>query len=695
MSAVTIQQALGVALQHHQAGRLAEAEALYRQILAADPRHADALHMLGVIAVQTGHPEPAVELIRQALAHRPELSAAYINLGNAQNALRRFREAADSYRRAIQLRPDFAEAHNNLGVMLKEEGKRDEAIVAYRQAIQYKPDYVAAHNNLGVALGESRQFSEAATACRRAIELQPDFADAHYNLGIALRGLGLDDEAMAAYQRAIELRPNYAWALTNLGNLLEKKSRFNEAEASYRRAIELNADFAPAHNNLGQLLKDLGRLDEAMPCYRRATDLAPDSASVHSNLLAVMQYCPGITLPELFAAHCEYDRRHAAPLRAAWHPHENLRDPDRPLRLGLVSPHFASHPVGHFLVRALENLDRGEFEIIGYSDTRASDAMTERLRAAMTGWRDTSAFSDEQLTERIREDRIDILFDLAGHTSGNRLLVFARKPAPIQITWLDYVGTTGLSAMDYILGDPREIPPEAEPWYREKVLRMPDDYICFDPPPNAPPVGPLPALASGRVTFASFNIPPKTTPEIVRVWARILAAVPGSRLVLKNRGFDAGPTNARYRRMFEEGGISHDRVEFLGWSPQHELLASYNRVDVALDTFPYNGGLTTCEALWMGVPVVTCPGEIFASRHGLAHLTAAGAHETIARNLDDYVQVAVSLAGDLARLARMRSRLRDRVAGSPLCDGKRFAGHFSDLLRGVWRKWLRDHETVS
>jgi predicted O-linked N-acetylglucosamine transferase (SPINDLY family) len=299
--------------------------------------------------------------------------------------------------------------------------------------------------------------------------------------------------------------------------------------------------------------------------------------------------------------------------------------------------------------------------------------------------------NDDTLARRIRDDRIDILFDLAGHTAGNRLLAFARKPAPIQITWLDYVGTTGLAAMDYIIADLRQIPPALESDFSEKVLRMPDDYICYDPPENAPDIVPPPALSVGFVTFGCFNILAKITPQMIGVWAQILQRVPGSRLMFKNLGLDEPATRERFEKLFTKAGIAPDRLEFLGWSPSAEVLACYQQVDIGLDTFPYNGGLTTCEAIWMGVPVVTCAGEIFASRHGLAHLTAAGLSETVAENLEQYVEMAVTLAGDLPRLRALRASMRERVAASPLCDDQRFAANFSTLMREIWRRWVESH----
>jgi predicted O-linked N-acetylglucosamine transferase (SPINDLY family) len=355
--------------------------------------------------------------------------------------------------------------------------------------------------------------------------------------------------------------------------------------------------------------------------------------------------------------------------------------------LGFLSPDLGRHPVGYFLVRVLESLDPAQCETVCYSDRAVHDNVTARFQAAATRWHDVFGISDPRLAAEIRAEGIDILFDLAGHTSGNRLLVFARKPAPIQVTWAGYVGTTGLETMDYLLADRWEVPPGAEPYYRERVLRMPDGYVCFDPPADAPAVTPLPAPQRGGVTFASFNNPAKITPQVIEVWSRILDRLPGSRLVLKFRGQDEGGVARRFLDLFAAQGIDRDRVELLGGSPHAEFLAAYQRVDLALDPFPYNGGLTTCEALWMGVPVITCPGQTFAGRHSLSHLSNVGLTETIAADLDQYVELAVGLAADLPRLASLRAGLRQRVAASPLCDGKRFAANLTALLRAVWETW--------
>jgi predicted O-linked N-acetylglucosamine transferase (SPINDLY family) len=388
----------------------------------------------------------------------------------------------------------------------------------------------------------------------------------------------------------------------------------------------------------------------------------------------------------LAEAHARYDRQHAAPLRGAIARHENVDARPGSLRLGFVSPDLGKHPVGYFLVQLLENIDRKQHATICYSDRIGKDDLTHRLQSAASQWRDVIGMSDQRLAEQIHADRIGVLFDMAGHTAHNRLLVFARKPAPIQVTWAGYVGTTGLKVMDYLLADRYEVPPGAERHYQERVLRMPEGYVCYDPPIDAPAVASLPALNRGEMTFGCFNNPAKITRQVIDIWARILRRLPGAQLVLKYKGWNDSGVARRFTEMFASQAIDPGRLEFLGNSPHHELLAEYNRIDLALDPFPYCGGLTTCEALWMGVPVLTCPGTTFAGRHSLSHLSNIGLTETIAGDMDEYVELAVSLAGDLPRLAALRASLRQRMAASPLCDGKRFANNFIAMLQDVWEK---------
>jgi predicted O-linked N-acetylglucosamine transferase (SPINDLY family) len=708
----------------YQVGRHDQAVDYISRALRLQPDYAEAHSNLGNALKAQGRLSEAVTSFQQALRLKPDYADAHSNLGNTLREQGRLAEAEASFRQALRLNPTFAVAHNNLGVVLKEQGKLDEAVAGYQEALRLKPDYAGAHHNLGVVLAAQGKLAEAVASFRQALRLMPDYAEAHHNLGNAMRDEGKLAEAVASYQQALRLKPDYAAAHHNLGVVLaaqgklaeavvsfqqalrlqpdhaaaynnlgaafKQQGRLAEAEASFQVALRLQPDYAEAHSNLGSALVAQGKVTEALACYEKALRLKPGNAEALGNRLLALQYHDGVTPSELAEAHADFERRLAAPLRTTWKPHDNAPDAERRLRVGFLSPDLGLHPVGFFVIGLLENLDRGQGEAICYSKRLRRDELTTRLQAAATTWRDVFGWTNERLAEQIRADRIDILFDLAGHTANNQLMVFACKPAPIQVTWAGYVGTTGLKAMDYILADRYEIPPHAEGYYCEKVLRMPDGYVCYNPPSYAPPVSALPALERGYVTFGSFNNPAKIGPQVIAVWARILKRLPLARLVLKYQGMDDSGVAGRLGELFAGHGIDPGRLELLGWSPHPELLAHYHRIDLALDPFPYNGGLSTCEALWMGVPVLTCPGETFAGRHSLTHLSTVGLTETISPTLDEYVELAVSLAADLPRLAGIRARLRPQVDASPLCDGKLFADNLMQLLRGVWQDWVTE-----
>jgi len=548
---------------------------------------------------------------------------------------------------------------------------------------------------IAVASHQAGQLDHAEEIYRRILAAEPEYAHAWHMLGLIALQRGHYADAEARLRKTLALSggcvretpgPDAAEAYGSLGIVLRRQGRLGEAVAAYQQAVALRPDYAEGHYNLAIALLAQGRLAESIDSYRRAYQLQPAELRAHDNLLLALQYHPASTLASLAAAPAAFDAQHTATLRANWPTWSKADDPQRRLRLGFVSPDLCRSPVGFFFSRFLEHLDRRQAEAVCYSHRTAEDDLTQQLRAAAAGWREVRDLTDEQLAQQIRADRIDILFDLAGHTGGNRLLTFARRPAPIQITWLGYVGTTGLAAMDYLLADPHEVPPQFERFYREKVLRLPDDYVCYAPPVYAPPVGPLPALAAGRVTFGSFNNLPKINTQVVGLWARILRHRPDARLIIKYFGLEDPATAALLRQRFAACGVRQEQVELSGGATHEELLTWYNRIDVALDTFPYNGGLTTCEALWMGVPVVTWPGETFASRHSLPHLPRVGLTETIARDPDHYVELATALADDLPRLVALRAGLRERMARSPLCDGQRFADHLLGLLRTVWKQ---------
>lgn len=613
---------LDVAIEHHQAGRFAEAERLYREILNESPQHRDALHLLGAVAHQTGRNAEAIQLIQ----------------------------------RAITLDGSQAVFHNSLGSVYQSLGHQAAAAACYQQSVTLDRNYPEGHNNLGMVLVDLGRHAEAAAVLQRAVDLKPDYANAYNNLGIALKLLG----------------------------------RFAEATAAFRRGLKSRDSFWEAHFQLGNILKDQGRVAEAIESYERVLEFEPQAVTTLNNLLCTLHYRDGITLEELAGAHGRYDRVFGEQYRGHVRPHDNDRTPDRPLRLGFVSPDLHRHPVGFFTVRMFEHLDLSQAQAFVYHNSLSSDDITARIRSVSSAWRDVHGWSDDRLTQAIRDDRIDILFDLTGHTRDSRLLVFARKPAPIQVSWAGYVGTTGLRTMDYILADHHEVPPEAEPHYRERVLRMPDGYVCYEPAACAPPVSPLPGLEKGHVTFGSFNNQAKLGERTIATWSRILHRVSDSRLVLKYYAMSNPAVAGRLREMFARHGVEPDRIDFLGTTSHAEQMQRYRDIDIALDPFPYNGGLTTLEALWMGVPVVTCPGDTFAGRHSLSHLSTIGLTTTIARDLDDYVAIAESLAGDLPALAVLREGLRERMQSSPVCDGERFARNFETLMRAAWHEWVEN-----
>lgn len=498
--------------------------------------------------------------------------------------------------------------------------------------------------------------------------------------GLALLRQGQHAEAARLLQQAIAARPGDGPTGNHLGAALLGLGRLEEAQRALELALSWQPENAEALNNLAAVRLAQGRADEAMPHYSRARQIAPSNAALHSNALYASQYLPGVTAADLMRSHAEWQECHAA--RYPADPPRAVGS-GRPLRLGFISGDLRRHPVGTFLIRPLENLDRGNAEVICYADRSGVDEMTRRLRAAATVWRETWRLDDAALADQVRADAIDVLFDLAGHTAGNRLPVFARRPAPVQITWIGYPGTTGLTAMDYLLADARLVPEGEDASYSEKVLRLPDGAVCFDPPGEAPTVTPLPAQANGFVTFGCLNNPAKLNAGVLELWAKLLRLVPGSRLRLQYRGLDDPPTAAALRGRFAGAGGDPECLQLAGGGERSAILAGYQQVDLALDPFPYGGGLTTCEALWMGVPVITSPGPTFASRHAASHLTAAGLAELIAADHDDYLKRAADLAADQPALARLRQELRPRLAASPLCDGQRFARHWLQILQSA------------
>jgi len=724
---MTLQQQFESALSHHRSRRLAEAERIYRQILAQQPNHADALHLLGVLAAQGGRSDAAVDLIGRAIAICSTNASYYSNLGNALADLGRLDEAITSCEQAIRLKPDLVEAHYILGIALKDKGKLDEAIASWRQTIRLKPDYVQAHSNLGNALQADGQLDEAIATYRQAIQLKPDYAEAHYNLGIAFRAAGQFEEAIASYRKAIwlmpdfaeahgnlgnawtaqgqldkaiasyrhaiRLKPGYAEAHSNLGNALTAKGQLDEAIAACRQAIRLKPDYAGAHGSLGNALKEVGLLDEAVASYRQAIRLKPDYANAHSNLVFTLHYHPGYDGGMIHEELGRWNQRHAEPLKKLIQPHGNNRDPDRRLRIGYLSPDFREHPVGQNLLPLFRQHDHEQLEIFCYANVLRPDTLTDQLRGYADVWRSIVGLSDSRAVDLIRQDRIDILVDLALHTAKNRLVLFAQKPAPVQATFAGYPGSTGLDTIDYRLTDPHLDPPGLnDHFYSETSIRLPDSFWCYEPQVTDPAVNPLPAQSNGHVTFGCLNNFCKVNEPVLRLWAQVLKAIPTSRFMLL---CPEGSHRQPLLDLLQREGIRPDRVELIAGRPRLQYLELYHRIDMGLDTFPYNGHTTSLDSFWMGVPVITLVGQTVVGRAGLSQLTNLGLPELIAQTPLQYVQIAVDLAGDLPRLAELRRTLRGRMQASPLMDAPSFARNIETAYRQVWRNWCRHGENSS
>ena len=582
MPKLSADQAFALALEHHRAGRLTEAEQGYRAILQREPQHADSLHLLGVIALQAGDLNAALALVE----------------------------------RAVALRPDAAVCRNNLGQVLER--------------------------------------------------------------------LGNDDEGARCYEAAIALDPGYAEAHNNLGLVRARQDRLTDAEALYRRAIDLDPKYAEPHTNRGNLLKDRGELDAAIGCYRRAIELRPDLSELHSNLLLTLHYHPDYSPADLEREHRAWAKRHVAPLEAVRRPHANGAEPDRRLRIGYVSPDFREHPVARFVLPLFREHDARQVEVFAYSDATTPDTVTALVREHVDVWRDVAKLGDEQLADVICADRIDILVDLAAHSGHNRLLAFARKPAPVQVTYLAYCSTTGVAAIDYRVTD-RFLDPAGEAsHYSETSIHLPHCYWCYSAPPLPDSARPVAERRPGPPTFGCLNNFAKVTGVTLDLWVRLLRRVPEARLLVYAR---TEAHRDRVRRALREAGLQESRAAFVGLQPLADYLETYRQIDVALDPHPYCGGTTTCDALWMGVPVVSLAGRTAVSRAGLTLLANVGLEHLVARSEEQYVELAAALISDASGLAELRRGLRARIESSPVMDAPQFARDLEAAFRTVWRAW--------
>lgn len=696
---------LETAFAAHQRGDYLQAEGLYQRVLAVAPNQPDALAHLGLLNLQLGRSDMAISLIEKALQRASKNAVYYSYLGDAYRARGKFDDARRAYQKALKLDPNLVPALGNFGLTLQDQGKLDEALAAFQRVLKIMPGSVDALINIGTVFQDKSDFESAISSFQRALELEPARAEAHFNLGEALaktmqfgnavahfqRAVELDPcrseswvrlgkalvatdqklEAGAAYKKALSLEPDNPGALVEMASLLRQAGYPTRALAMLQRVLELHPNDRVATINMGIALLDAGEPAQAIACYEQGLQAWPNDPILQSSLLFSCSYLP-MPLEEMFKLHQKVGKvlESVAPTQLLVNVGKASTSKKR-LRIGYVSADFYQHPVASLIEPVLRQHDLEAFEIFCYSDVSAPDEVTERLRTYADTWRETHHLTHESLAEQIAHDRIDILVDLGGHTGANRLPVFARKPAPIQVTWLGYFDTTGLMRMDYILLDQFSIEATAQR-FTEQVWSFPSVRFCYGPPENAPPVCVPPVAKLEALTFGCFNNLAKLNDRVVALWAKLLASIPTTRLLLKNRSLADPDIREKLLGRFGKHGIASERIELRAGSLHHIMLGEYADVDIALDPFPYTGGLTSLEALWMGVPLVTLLGDSIIGRQTAGFLQVLGLDDLIAHSEEDYLRIVAALAANHTRLNELRAGLRERMHASPLCDAERF-----------------------
>lgn len=719
-----------MAQARQRAGLIDDARDLYLRALEQDHSDVTVLQRLALLELEEKHVEVALPLLARAAELAPDDVEAQYHYGFALQLDEQVDEALHRFERALELDPEYLQASFMIGLLVQKRGdperalkiftvlsERDPANASFRLAkgtcltnmglhgtassefhavLELDDQNADAYYYLGAAQRLDRNFKDARRNLEKALEIAPDHVDAILRLADVLTNTEDKIQAIDLLLHGLEIDPERVDLLALLGITYAGMLDMSNAIKIYERALVLDPQNVSVLNNLGLAFIMIGRPDDAAKSFGRILEfepVSPSSAGVASNKLFASHYFLDITPEELLAQHLEFKKHLLFPVAQKPYHHKNNRDRDRPLRVGYVSHDFMQHPVGFFVGSVIVRHDPSKVISYCYNTRPYEDRITWWIKANAKHWRRAIEMKAEAMAAQIADDEIDILIDLSGHTAGNRLDAFALKPAPIQATWAGYVGTTGLATMDYVLADRFQVPPEFDRYHSETIYRLPNDYICYEPPDFAPAVGPLPALGNGHVIFGSFSNPAKINEREIDIWARILHQVPGSVMRLRYGNMTVPANVERIHGRFESLGIPADRVWLENGGSGQSMFNAYNNVDIGLDTFPYSGGLTTCEALWMGVPVVSYPGNRFESRHSLTHLSNAGLTETVAADFDDYVRIAVELAQDLPRLERLRQTLRARTASSPLCDSDGFTRDLEEAYRVMWHRWCDDEKS--
>lgn len=673
------------------------ARELVDKLLHVDSRHAQGLNLSGALLLAEGKLDVAESRFFESISSDPELAAPYNNLGNIYQEREDFARAETFYRHAVARDPSNVEAWSNLGAVLNRLIRYQEAERICRHALTLDPEHPGAINNLANALHSQGRIGEAVKQYREALRLKPGLIEAHINLSVVLYEPAHLIPAIDHYLHLVEQKPESFVAQIRLGQAFMAQGDYDRAEGYLRRALEIRPAAADAMMVLANCLGAQALQADSKELVRKSLWFG-SGMGAHTSFLFSMLYLPDASAADIYRESREWAILYAEsqlpfPDLRRWNPAPRA---GRKLRVGYISRDFCRHSVGYFIEPILEHHDRSRFEIFCYSNLFQGDAVTERFKELADGWREIAFLSDEDVCRRIEDDAIDILVDLSGQTSGYRPLVMARKPAPVQVNYIGYPATTGLRAIDYRIVDEITDPPgDADRFHSESLYRLRRCFLAYRPPADAPDVSPLPMDRRDHITFGCFNNLSKLNAQVIRCWSRILGLLPDSRLLLKGFSFSSGKTRAHILGLFETEGIHAERITLAGWHPEARgHLDLYGEIDVALDPFPYNGTTTTCEAMWMGVPVITYVGSRHSARVGASLLTAVGLQELIAASEDAYVDQAIRLAGDRPRLRRLRAELRDMVRMSPLFDANGAAREVERAYEAMWADWESRHETA-
>jgi len=640
-----------------QLGNLDEAGKLLLSVLATTPEHDAALALLAGVAHAKGQFQKAVTLMRQAASINPSVPGYHSNLGNLHKLLNNDGEALRCFDKVVALQPTNLQAVLQLADCCERTGKTQEAIDCYTKALSLNSGVAEIHCALACVYLKNKQFKMAVTAFKTACALRPEYGEANHGLGDALRITGYFSEAISYYERA----------LSNHGSL----------------------DIASIYSNIGTCRQYLGDIEGAINAFEDAVCSSPGRYELYTNLLMALNYSSDRSPEEVFQAHKQFERGYVGEYAGGLSDFADKCESERALKIGYVSSNFCDHSVAHFIVPVLECHDRKNFEIYAYHNNTQNDSVTRRIREMTSNWKVVATLSDAELFEMICADGIDILVDLNGHTADNRLLVFARKPAPVQVSWIGYPNTTGLSAMDYRITDALVDPPgETDDLYTERLIRMPDIFSCYKPSAPCPELVAAPVLEKGYVTFGSFNNFAKITPQVLDLWCELLKKSESAHLLLKDKLFQSAEIRRKVTDIFQQTGIAGNRIELFSQdASKYEHLARYAQIDIALDPFPYNGTTTTCEALWMGVPVITLTGAAHAGRVGTSQMTSVGLGEFVAQSPERYLEIAAELSENWEYLQQIRSTMRERLIASPLLRADVFTRNLEVAYRDAWHEY--------